>query len=56
MNLEKNYNIYKYLFLKGVDMREFGAFVFYGFFFISLVQFIGHFNYDTAPTSVSDLR
>ena len=34
-------------------MREFGAFVFYGFFFISLVQLIGHFNYDNAPTSVS---
>jgi len=38
-------------FLIGVDMREFGSFVFYGFVFISIIQLIGHFNYDEAPTS-----
>jgi len=38
-------------YLFGIDMREFGAFVFYGFFFVSLIQLIGHFNYDNAPTS-----
>ena len=41
------------IFNSGIDMREFGCFVFYGFVFISIIQLIGHFNYDEAPTSVS---
>ena len=37
-------------------MREFASFVFYGYVFISIIQLIGHFNYDEAPTSVSCVK
>ena len=45
-----------HIFILGIDMREFASFVFYGFVFISVIQLIGHFNYDEAPTSVSCVK